>query len=63
MKTANSTPHRAKCVECGHEWVALWLPMAMWDASQVLGSLRCPSCAAPPQRIVTAPGKADSAES
>ncbi len=39
------TPFRANCGECGHKWVAAWLPMKILKAAEVLRTARCPLCA------------------
>lgn len=42
---SNRQPLNVRCDSCGHVWVALYLPMPLSAASQVLGGARCPACA------------------
>lgn len=46
----NDTTDRvgAKCVECGHTWVVLYLPMMLSLAAKIMksGSKYCPKCGA-----------------
>lgn len=45
---------RVRCLECGHHWIAVKLPMELGKIAELLGSLHCPACAADASRIVTA---------
>ena len=40
------TPFIVHCGECKHEWTAFYSPMPLSDAAAIIGSLRCPMCAA-----------------
>jgi Zn finger protein HypA/HybF involved in hydrogenase expression len=47
------------CKSCGHEWVALRLPMEMSKAAKVMIKLHCPNCAADAKQIRVGKGKTD----
>ena len=44
-------PFRVRCGDCEHEWVAAYLPMALEKWCRVIGSVHCPACGAPPDRV------------
>lgn len=54
MATDEKEPFRVRCLECGHRWVAAYLPMRMDLMATLLQSLHCPSCAAPSKLIFVA---------
>lgn len=47
-------PFWAKCVECRHIWACAYLPMNLTQMSKIVGSLRCPMCAADSTKITPA---------
>jgi uncharacterized Zn finger protein len=47
------------CKQCGHEWVALRLPMEMGKAAKIMVKLRCPNCGADAKKIRVGKGESD----
>jgi len=43
MTTDEKKPFWVHC-ECGHEWIAAYIPMPMERMSRLLKGLRCPMC-------------------
>lgn len=40
-----------KCTSCSHEWVGMYLPMPINDATEVMRKMCCPMCAADARMI------------
>lgn len=43
---------RVRCGDCGHRWVAAYIPMEMGKFVRLLSKVCCPKCAAPLKRIL-----------
>jgi hypothetical protein len=44
-------PVAVRCVPCSQRWVALYLPMEMTKAAELLKGLHCPNCGSPASDI------------
>jgi len=51
VSTEDRTPHRVRCRPCGHVWIGFYLPLAIKDATKIMGKLTCPMCAAGADKI------------
>jgi len=49
--TKGRMPLRVMCTQCGHAWIALYLPLQLAEAARVLAALHCPFCAADASNI------------
>jgi hypothetical protein len=50
------TPSWARCLECEHRWIGLYLPMPVQRAADVMLSTRCPVCGGKASEIVSCSG-------
>ena len=45
-----------RCGACGHEWVAVYTPMPLFKAAEVLRTTHCPRCGQDGSRIYHSAG-------
>ncbi|SIT74580.1 hypothetical protein [Pontibaca methylaminivorans] len=43
-RSAARRPLFVECDDCGHAWVAAFLPLAMADLARILDGVRCAHC-------------------
>lgn len=49
------------CVACGHEWIAIYLPMEITKAARAMQAAHCPMCGASSSDIRIRADKGDAA--
>lgn len=47
-----------RCPDCEHRWIALWSPMPLVRAAEVLRNAHCPACGSVPEKITSCDGPA-----
>ena len=56
-----AAPEREKfevrCGACGHEWIAVYTPMPLFKAAEILRTLYCPRCGQDGSRIFHSAGE------
>lgn len=61
MSDAGDKIH-VRCEDCGHSWIAAYLPMAMAKVAKLMKGIACPKCGAAAKRIFLAKPDAQSSE-
>ncbi len=46
-----------RCGACGHQWTAVYTPMPLFKAAEVLRTVHCPRCGQDGSRIFHSAGK------